>query len=109
MSETTKTAGEMLAERLSSFETTMLLEGHGLPTWEGAELDKMVAHPAGVLLAEMMQTAIWQLQESIDTVQRESVRLAAKNSELAEAVGNGLHADVTWVEQATRDLVKAVR
>jgi hypothetical protein len=109
MTQNTTTNNGGLHDLLSGFEATMLLEGHGLPTWEGADVDVLTTDAGGQMLFDMMRTAIFQLRESIDGVQRGSVRLAAKNTELAEAVGNGLHADVTWVEQASRDLVQAVR
>jgi hypothetical protein len=94
---------------LSGKDATTVLAAHGLRTWEAADVDLLNTDNAGGLLVDMMFRAVMKLEEAVGSAARASVRLTQKTKEVQDAITDAMHVDVSWVEQATRDVVTAVR
>jgi 3-oxoacyl-[acyl-carrier-protein] synthase III len=106
---TTTEQGPAGAHLLSGFAMTTVLEAHGLFTWESAYLDVLAGDAAGAMLIEMMTRAVLQLQDAVADAARATIKLTKATRDVQEAVSGALHVDVGWVEQATREVVTAVR
>jgi hypothetical protein len=105
MAHTTITPATTVTDLLA---LTDLAAGHGLRTFTTREATVLTADPAGLVLAQMMLTDLEDLQSAIGDAQTAAVRVTTATSDIADHVSMGLHADPTWLTQATGRLVDAV-
>src|SRR5690349_5861153 len=92
-----------LISTLESAEMTLLADAHGLTVLDPAELQKLAGHPAGVIAMQMLQTALFQLQDAVRDAKTHTARVADTAKTVAEHLDGGLREDGTWVLQAAEN------